>query len=209
MHCGLVVGGDAAKKFRLCASVLQMLLLLLRLCDISSAVRQHPKKHYWSTMAYNYGPPPGAYHARQPSYGQYGAPPSMGPPPGMDLPPGMPAPGMPAHSPGGQPQQQFQMPPNMPNFNAPVIRLGVQDQQKPSSPADRLTSGQGGSGRGDGFRSSNAEPIGRRDRAGLGAGSDSKNLERDRAAVRESMMATSPPTREEVARTIFIGSTLR
>lgn len=155
-------------------------------------------------MAYNYGPPPGAYHARQPSYGQYGAPPSMGPPPGMDPPPGMMAPGMPAHSPGGQPQQQFQMPPNMPNFNAPVIRLGVPDQQKPSSPADRITSGQG-SGRGDGFRSSNAEPIGRRDRAGLGAGTDSRNIERDRAAVRESMMALQPPTREEVARTIFIG----
>ncbi|KAK3687082.1 hypothetical protein LTR37_019149 [Vermiconidia calcicola] len=147
-------------------------------------------------MAYNYGPPPGAYNTRQPSYGYPGpgGPPHMGAPPGMDA-----APGMTAPSPAGQ--QQFQPPPNMPNinFNAPVIRLGVQDQQKSYSPADR------GQGR-DAPRGSNAEPLGRRDRAGLGAGGgDPRNIDRDRAAVRESMQATQPPTREEVYRTIFVG----
>ena len=107
-----------------------------------------------------------------------------------------------------QGHQQFQPPPNMPNinFNAPVIRLGVgQDQLKPSTPTDRLTHGQGGGRGGLEGRGSNAEPLGRRDRMGLGAGGDNRNLDRERAAVRESMMALQPPTREEVARTIFIG----
>ena len=60
-------------------------------------------------------------------------------------------------------------------------------------------------------RGSNAEPLGNRNRHGLGAdrgdrdGRDGRNIERDRAAVRESMMALQPPTREEVARTIFVG----
>ena len=42
---------------------------------------------------------------------------------------------------------------------------------------------------------------------GLGAERDGggRNLDRDRAAVRDSMQALNPPTREEVARTIFIG----
>lgn len=101
-------------------------------------------------------------------------------------------------------QGQFQPPPNMPNinFNAPVIRLGVGGQEKQGNAGDRLPAGQGGG------RSSNAEPMGNRGRAGLGAGGDSsggRNIERERAAVRESMMALQPPTREEVARTIFIG----
>ena len=82
-----------------------------------------------------------------------------------------------------------------------MIRLGVDG--KPGTPADRLTSNQGGRSEG---RGSNAEPLGRRDRLGLGADrNDSRNLDRERAAVRESMMALHPPTREEVARTIFIG----
>ena len=129
----------------------------------------------------------------------------MGAPPGMAS-----APGMTSQSPGGMHNSQFQPPPNMPNinFNAPVIRLGV-DQGgggKPSTPADRLTSGQG---RQEG-RGSNAEPLGRNNRLGLGAqrddgGGGPRNLDRERQAVRESMMAMQPPTREEVARTIFIG----
>ena len=130
----------------------------------------------------------------------------MGPPPNMGAPPGMDAaPGMNAQSPVNMQNPQFgQPPPNISglNFNAPVIRLGVQDQQqggRTSTPTDRLTSGQGGG------RGSNAEPLGRNNRMGLGAGGDGRNLERDRAAVRESMMALQPPTREEVARTIFIG----
>ena len=124
----------------------------------------------------------------------------MGPPPGIGAPPGMDSAGSPTTM-----QSQFQRPPNMPNmdFTAPVIRMGVPGQDQQSKAGDRLTGGHQGSGRG-----SNQEPIGNRGRLGLGASGDgggSRNIERDRAAVRESMMALQPPTREEVARTIFIG----
>lgn len=128
-------------------------------------------------MSYNYGAPPG-----------YG-PPGMQAPPGMSAPPGMPG-------------QQFQGPPpgmqNV-NFNAPVIRMGADQQGKPHTPVDR-TGGDRGA------RGSNAEPLGR-NRMGLGAERDygGRNLDAQRAAVRESMAAMTPPTREEVARTIFIG----
>ncbi|KAM0718723.1 hypothetical protein Q7P37_005794 [Cladosporium fusiforme] len=127
-------------------------------------------------MAYNYGAPPGAYGGRQPSYGA----PGMAPP-GMDTPPTA--------------QPQFQPPPSIPgvNFNAPVIRLGV-DQKSGAPAADR----GGREGRGG-----NNEPTSRR--AGLGADGGSRNLERDRAQIRESMLAIQPPTREEVARTICVG----
>lgn len=157
-----------------------------------------------ASMAYNYGPPPGAYNNRQPSHGFSGAGAAA---PGIGFPPGMPpAPGMSSQSPVGMPNSQFQAPPNVPgiNFNAPVIRLGVPEQQngKPQSPGDRLFGGQGGRLEG---RGSNAEPLGRRDRPGLGAGYDGRNLDRERAAIRDSMMVMQPPTREEVARTIFIG----
>jgi len=84
-------------------------------------------------------------------------------------------------------------------MNAPVIRLGI--DQKPGTPGDRIAGG----GRGGDGRGSNAEPLGGRSRAGLGADGGSRNLERDRAAIRENMLAIQPPTREEVARTIFIG----
>lgn len=148
-------------------------------------------------MAYNYGPP-GAYGGRQPSYGfppgaNMGGPPGMAPAPGMDAPPGMTA-----QSPAGG-QMPFQAPIPGVNMNAPVIRLGV--DQKPGTPADRIAGG----GRGGDARGSNAEPLGGRSRAGLGADGGSRNLERDRAAIRENMLAIQPPTREEVARTIFVG----
>lgn len=140
-------------------------------------------------MAFNYGAPPGAYGARQPSYGAPGgAPPAFAPPPGFD-----------AQSPATM-QGQFP-PPNMPpnfNFTAPVIRLGV-DGQPQGLPSDSR-GGRGG-------RDANNEPIGGRSRAGLGSdhrGGD-RNLERDRERVRESMAAMQPATREEVARTIFVG----
>nr|OQO19775.1 hypothetical protein B0A51_13458 [Rachicladosporium sp. CCFEE 5018] len=135
-------------------------------------------------MAYNYGPPPGAYAARPPSFPPA---PGMAPPPGMDFPPGMPMPGQP-----------FQAPPNIAgvDFSAPVIRLGL-DPKPSSTPADRLTSNRG--------PGANVEPLGNRNRLGLGADSG-RNLERDRAVVRESMVAMQPPTREEVARTIFVGN---
>ncbi|WPG99879.1 Hypothetical protein R9X50_00269900 [Acrodontium crateriforme] len=156
-------------------------------------------------MAYNYGPPPGAYGGAQPPYAPPGAnppglpmaAPGFGAPPGMEAPPGM----MPASSINNM-QPPFQPPPNMPNinFNAPVIRLGVADQQR-GSPADR-SAGGGRDGRG------NADSMGGgRGRPGVGAdrsGGD-RNLDRERAALRESIMALQPPTREEVARTIFIG----
>nr|POE87881.1 u1 snrnp-associated protein [Quercus suber] len=167
-------------------------------------------------MAFNYGPPAGAF-GRQPAYAapgsSNGAPamPPMGfsgaPPPGvMSGAPGIP----PQHSPAGFPGPfqggQFQPPPNMPdiNFNAPVIRLGLGEQrQERGGMMDRIA----GSGR-DG-RGSNSEPLGGgRSRLGLGAdrrGGDGRDVDRERAAVRESMMALQPPTREEVARTIFIG----
>ena len=160
-------------------------------------------------MAYNYGLPPGAY---QPPYAppggrmnppgmNMGAPPTFGAAPGMDAPPGMPS-----HSPGAM-QGQFQ-PPNIPNinFNAPVIRLGLDGQRPGPSPSDRMGGGDRG-GRGEG-RGSNLEPLGNRGRLGLGAGGDgghARNLDRERQQVRENMMALQPPTREEVARTIFVG----
>lgn len=116
--------------------------------------------------------------------------------------------GMAAHSPsatGGM--QQFQPPPNMPNinFNAPIIRLGV-DGKPPGGP-DRLGD-SGGRGGPLESRGSNAEPLGNRHRLGLGAeggGGGSRNIERDRQQVRDNMLALQPPTREEVARTIFVG----
>ncbi|KAK4554617.1 hypothetical protein LTR86_008472 [Recurvomyces mirabilis] len=135
-------------------------------------------------MAY-YGAPPGAYGGGQQA--QYGAPPGFAPPGGMS-----------ANSPGAMPNQ-FQPPPNMPaniNWNASTIRLGVDGPQT----RDDRGGGRGGRGRdGDG-----------RGRLGLGASRDDRDrggrdVERDRQAVRDSMQATHPPTREEVARTIFVG----
>ncbi|KXT07552.1 hypothetical protein AC578_10251 [Pseudocercospora eumusae] len=195
----------------------------LRACQDSGAVEQATSKALLRsyrvkniipasppTAMSGYGPPPGAYGGGQ-SYGPPGGnfqPPGMGmgmgmpmpmPPgfgaPGLDLPPGMAA-----QSPGGM-QGQFQPPPNMPNinFNAPVIRLGV-DAQRNDSPNDRRGGDRGGRGR-DG----NAESMGNRGRMGLGAQGGDRNLDRERQQVRESMMAMQPPTREEVARTIFIG----
>ena len=122
----------------------------------------------------------------------------MGPPPGIGAPPGMDGAGSPTNI-----QNQFQRPPNMPNmdFTAPVIRMGMPGQDQQGKGGDR-SGHQGGGTR------SNAEPMGNRGRLGLGAGGDgggSRNIERERQAVRDSMMALQPPTREEVARTIFIG----
>lgn len=139
-------------------------------------------------MANPYGPP-GFGAARQPSYG---AAPGMGAPPGFEAAPGM------AQSPAGY-QGQFQPPPNMPNinFNAPVIRLGVDGPARDGRGGDRGDRGDRGP------RGGNADFAGNRGRAGLGA--DSRNVDRDRERVRENMVSTQPPTREEVARTIFVG----
>ncbi|KAI9821194.1 MAG: hypothetical protein M1827_003928 [Pycnora praestabilis] len=130
-----------------------------------------------------------------------GGPPGMGPPgtaaPGVALPPGMQQsnasqPGRP----GGLPPN-FQQPPNMPNinFSAPVIRLGTSGLGKPSTPL-------GGSQGGRKDSSVDLMPAGG-SRPGLGASHG--GMEQQRQALRESMMALVPPTKEEMVRTIFVG----
>jgi hypothetical protein len=136
----------------------------------------------YGTMAYNYGAPPGAFGGHQPSYGT----PVMAPP-GMDAPP--------AAAPA-----QFNIPGV--NFNAPVIRLGMDQKTGPpvsDRDRDRDRGARDGRGGNTEFAGGNSR------RAGLGADGGSRNLERDRAQIRESMLSVQPPTREEVARTIFVG----
>ncbi|KAK7553745.1 hypothetical protein IWX49DRAFT_408338 [Phyllosticta citricarpa] len=147
---------------------------------------------------YNY---PAGQYGRPPGYSSYppaGSPPGMAPPPGMGAPPGMMPPGMSA-PPGMQqsqsplPTRPGNLPPNfappagMPNinFNAPVIRLGTTG---PGTKDDR----KGG-----------AEPQsagGRRP----GLGGDYRGVDSQRQQ-RESIVL-QPPTKEEIARTIFVGS---
>jgi len=111
--------------------------------------------------------------------GAYGAPPPTYAVPGMDAPP------------SATPQYTI---PGV-DHTASVIRLGVEPRGPPA--ADRERGGREG-------RGGNAEPLGGNSRR-AGLGSDSRNIERDRAQIRESMLAIQPPTREEVARTIFVG----
>ncbi|KAI9704814.1 MAG: hypothetical protein M1836_006594 [Candelina mexicana] len=128
------------------------------------------------------------------------APPGMGPPgmaaPGTALPPGMQqANAQQPGRPGGLPSN-FQAPANMPNinFSAPVIRLGTSGPGKPSTPIT------GGPAR----RESNADPMSAgAGRPGLGGGHG--GMEQQRQALRESMMALVPPSKEEIVRTIFVG----
>jgi hypothetical protein len=89
----------------------------------------------------------------------------------------------------------FQGPPNMPNinFSAPVIRLGT----GPAKPSTPVTGGMGG--RREGQHDTLSAGSGR---AGLGM---ERGVEQQRQALRDSMMALVPPTREEIVRTIFIG----
>jgi hypothetical protein len=115
--------------------------------------------------------------------GAYGAPLASYGVPGMDAPPTA---------------QQLSIP-GVDNLNAPVIRLGMDPRAPPAADRERERGGRDG-------RGGNAEPLGGNSRrAGLGADSGSRNIERDRAQIRESMLAIQPPTREEVARTIFVG----
>lgn len=76
------------------------------------------------------------------------------------------------------------------NFSAPVIRLGTTGPAKPSSDDRR--------------RDGNAEPLG--NRRGIGMGGDYRGTDQQRQQIRDSMMALVPPTREEIARTIFVGN---
>ncbi|KAL5403286.1 hypothetical protein PMIN03_009990 [Paraphaeosphaeria minitans] len=136
------------------------------------------------------------------NYGGYNRPPGYGAPPGMAPPPGMGPPGAAAAPPGvappgvqfnGPPQlggprplpPNFQPPAGMPNinFSAPVIRLGTSASQRGGN-LDSLT------GRRDG-----GTPLARR-----GLGMD------DRDGRREDARPLHPPTREEIARTIFVGN---
>ena len=99
--------------------------------------------------------------------------------------------------PGGLPSN-FHPPVNMANinFSAPVIRLGTSGPTKPA------ISGSGGAGgRRDGPGDGMSGPPGR---AGLGA--NQGGYEQQRQQMRESMMALVPPTREEIARTIFVAN---
>lgn len=141
---------------------------------------------------YNYPGAPG--YARAPSYGAA--------PPGM-VPPGMAPPGAAAAAPGvvppgvalgqgppalGGPRAlppNWTPPANMPtfNFNAPVIRLV--DPPGRSGPQDSSVGGR---------KDNSTAPV----RRGLG-------MDRD-ADRREGPQQVSPPTREEIMRTVFVGN---
>ncbi|KAF2019403.1 hypothetical protein BU24DRAFT_419022 [Aaosphaeria arxii CBS 175.79] len=132
-----------------------------------------------------YGGPPGM------------APPGMVPPPGTAAaPPGVAPPNV-NHNQGGPPAAggpralppNWQPPANMPNinFNAPVIRLGTGGPQRGAaldSPSARRESGAPPARRGLGME-------GNRDDQGKG---------------RDGLVMLIPPTREEIARTIFVGN---
>jgi PWI domain len=77
------------------------------------------------------------------------------------------------------------------NFSAPVIRLGT-GPAKSSTPSTI-----------SGRRESQNEPMSTTSggRAGLGM---ERGMEQQRQALRDSMMALTPPTKEEIVRTIFI-----
>ncbi|KAF2731679.1 hypothetical protein EJ04DRAFT_471576 [Polyplosphaeria fusca] len=144
---------------------------------------------------YNYpgapGAPPG-YNRGAPGFG--GSPP-MGPP-GLVPPPGTSTPSAPgvAPSPGSSagprgPYGGFQPPTNLPsniNFNAPVIRLGTGPQ--------RGAALDGAAGR----RESTAP-----NKRGLGMDSHMRDAD---GRNREAPAQLIPPTREEIARTIFVAN---
>ena len=116
------------------------------------------------------------------------APPGMSAPPGIGSAPGMQQanaqqPGRPSGFPAN-----FQPPPNMPNinFSAPVIRLGTTGPNKSSTP------GGGESGRREGGQDQ------RSSRPGLGQDSQ-------RHGTRDAPVVIVPPTKDELARTLFIG----
>jgi hypothetical protein len=153
-------------------------------------------KGHWELLEvaamFNYGASP--YGSRPPGFSPGGFPgapggpsTSMGAPPGMSAPGVGPPPGIVQAEaqqpvrPGGFPSG-FQPPANMPNinFSAPVIRLG--------------TSGPSKAMGGDYERPSG----GRGNKPGLG----SQDTQRDR---REQPVNLVPPTKDEIAKTIFIG----
>jgi hypothetical protein len=78
------------------------------------------------------------------------------------------------------------------NFNAPVIRLA----NLGGTPTQGPTGGRG-------QRDSNAEPLGNRRGLGMESG---RNIDQQRMQIQEKMMSLAPPTREEIARTIFVAN---
>ncbi|KAI9678260.1 MAG: hypothetical protein M1817_006205 [Caeruleum heppii] len=154
-----------------------------------------------------YGRPPGfGGFPAQPGGGTpgAGAHPGMGMPPGMPSAPGVgPPPGMQQTQspqpgrPGGLPSG-FQPPANMPNinFSAPVIRLGTSGPSKASTP---LGGGLGGR-RETGGDIMSGGPGGR-----PGVGASFGGMDQQRQAMRDNMMSLAPPTKDEIARTIFVG----
>ncbi|CAN9106634.1 unnamed protein product [Alternaria alternata] len=128
------------------------------------------------------GTPPGMAGMPPPGMGPPGAalPPGVAAPPGVANAQGPPAMNAPRALPSG-----WQAPQNMPNFNlnAPVIRLGTQGGR--SGAVDSPIGG----------RRDNAAPPGRR---GLGMDRDG-----DR---RDGVQPVNPPSREDIARTIFVGN---
>lgn len=77
------------------------------------------------------------------------------------------------------------------NFSAPVIRLGT----GPAKPSTPVSGGAGG-------RDGRSESAGG-GRPGLGA-DRGLDPQQQRQALRDSMMALAPPTKEEIVRTIFV-----
>lgn len=77
------------------------------------------------------------------------------------------------------------------NFSAPVIRLGT----GPAKPSTPVSGGPGG-------RDGRSESAGG-GRPGLGA-DRGLDPQQQRQALRDSMMALAPPTKEEIVRTIFV-----
>lgn len=100
-----------------------------------------------------------------------------------------PAPGLPGRPPAG-----FPPPAGMGNinFSAPVIRLGT------SGPAKADTGGRRDDRGGDSYGGGR--------RAGLGMGREGMGGDQQRQPRDLTMLALAPPTREETARTIFVGN---
>jgi hypothetical protein len=100
-------------------------------------------------------------------------------PPPYGVPPGAPPPGFPPRQPMQAPP--VGMPPGL-DFSAPIIRLGTGGVPDAAPPRPRAGPGSG------------TDPLG-----------GQRNIERERERMRENMMAAQAPTREELARTIFVG----
>lgn len=118
----------------------------------------------------------------------------MGGPPGIGQAPGMQQ--AQHHNAGGFPPN-FQPPANMPDidFKAPVIRLGIPNSSRQDPQSSRPNNFQ---------RDSNAEPMSGRRGLGFDRGDHRRDGRRDHG--RDTLSNFPPPTKEEVARTIWIAN---